>query len=156
AATRYSQNLQRREIPPVPDQNQSKKLPLDLAGAYTEVSDQAGRLVTAGCLFGGHNTRPRSPRRPVVRRSAYRYFDTDTSSGTHYRAVATKVTGRSVTVAALTLTSVDDTKTPLLLVQVVASAAVLGAAGAVVWWLTGLGLRPLRRMHRTAAPIARG
>lgn len=150
-------------VPPeatIPNQNTGEEdiqLPLDLAAAYAEIRDRDGEVVSSGFLFGDTREPPEIPRRLILDRSGSGYFDTETADGTPYRAIAVEFPENdTVVVAALPLTGNDETNAELLLIQVIASAAVIGVTGALVWWLIGMGLRPLRRIERTAAAIAGG
>jgi two-component system OmpR family sensor kinase len=86
-----------------------------------------------------------------------RNFDVEAEDGTPFRArsVTSEFDGARVVVAQAT-TDTAETLDTLLVIQIVASTAVLGGALTLVWWLTGLGLRPLRRIETTAAAIASG
>jgi two-component system OmpR family sensor kinase len=62
----------------------------------------------------------------------------------------------STLVVALPLTDVQDTIRTLLLIEVIATVAVLTAISGLGWWVVNLGLRPLRKMEETAESIADG
>lgn len=81
---------------------------------------------------------------------------TDTS-GLRYRVVA-RSEGRlgGMVVTALPLRDVDDAVRNLEQVEAVAVLAVLAVLGLVTWWVTRLGLRPLRAMTAVAGAIAEG
>jgi two-component system OmpR family sensor kinase len=61
-----------------------------------------------------------------------------------------------VLVVAASLSGVDGTLHRLLLIEVIATAAVLAALAALALWLVRLGLRPLREIELTAAAITAG
>jgi two-component system, OmpR family, sensor kinase len=62
----------------------------------------------------------------------------------------------SVFVVALPLGDVDDAIHRLIWVEVIATVAVLAALALVTWWVIHLGVRPIKRMTKTAAAIAGG
>jgi two-component system OmpR family sensor kinase len=59
-------------------------------------------------------------------------------------------------VTALPLTDVDNTISRLITVEVVATLIIGAVLGAVTWWVIRLGIRPIKRMTRTAMAIAAG
>jgi two-component system, OmpR family, sensor kinase len=59
-------------------------------------------------------------------------------------------------IIATSLGDVDGTLHRLLLIELIATAAVLAALAAVGLWVVRLGLRPLRRIEQTAAAITAG
>jgi two-component system OmpR family sensor kinase len=61
-----------------------------------------------------------------------------------------------VLVLASSLAGVDGTLHRLILIELIATAAVLGALVALALWVVRLGLRPLRRIEETAAAITAG
>src|SRR6478752_3035845 len=83
-------------------------------------------------------------------------FTAASMSGTgRYRALAVRVPG-AVNIVALSLQDVDATMGRLRTVLVVAIAIVIGILGLVVFWVLRLGVRPLKRMTKTAGAIAAG
>jgi two-component system OmpR family sensor kinase len=83
-------------------------------------------------------------------------FTADSSGGSdRYRVLAVRVPG-AVNVVALSLRDVDATMGRLQLVLVAAIAVVIGILGLVVFWVLRLGVRPLKRMTKTAGAIAAG
>ena len=79
------------------------------------------------------------------------------SGGDGYRAIATRdpVTG-DTTVIAVSLRDTVDTFQEVVLVEALATLAVLGALALVAWWVLHLGVRPLDQMAETADAIAAG
>ncbi|HEU5308601.1 MAG TPA: HAMP domain-containing sensor histidine kinase [Acidimicrobiia bacterium] len=77
-----------------------------------------------------------------------------TGSG-RYRVLAVRVPG-AVKVVGLSLQDVDATMGRLRLVLIAAIAIVVGILGVVVFWVLRLGVRPLKRMTKTAGAIAGG
>jgi two-component system OmpR family sensor kinase len=77
-----------------------------------------------------------------------------TGSG-RYRVLAVRVPG-AVNVVGLSLQDVDATMGRLRLVLIAAIAIVVGILGVVVFWVLRLGVRPLKRMTKTAGAIAGG
>ena len=59
-------------------------------------------------------------------------------------------------VAALPLDDVRESMRQLVFVVLLASVAVLGVLGLVIWWVIHLGVRPVRQMTTTAGAIAAG
>src|SRR6478752_9635126 len=83
-------------------------------------------------------------------------FTAASMSGTgRYRALAVRVPG-AVNIVALSLQDVDATMGRLRTVLIVAIAIVIGILGLVVFWVLRLGVRPLKRMTKTAGAIAAG
>ncbi len=78
-----------------------------------------------------------------------------TSGSGRYRALAVRVPG-AVNVVALSLHDVDATMSRLRWVLLAAIAIVIGILGVVVFWVLRLGVRPLKRMTKTAGAIAAG
>jgi two-component system, OmpR family, sensor kinase len=62
----------------------------------------------------------------------------------------------SVLFVATSLSGVDGTLHRLLLIELIATAAVLAALAALALWVVRLGLRPLRAIETTAAAITAG
>jgi two-component system, OmpR family, sensor kinase len=79
-----------------------------------------------------------------------------TSGSSRYRLLAVRAPGGSIGVAALSLHDVDATMNRLRLVLLVAVAMVIAILGLVVFWVLRLGVRPIKRMTRTASAIAAG
>ena len=79
-----------------------------------------------------------------------------TSGSGRYRLLAVRASDGSIGVAALSLHDVDATMNRLRLVLVVAVSMVIGILGLVVFWVLRLGVRPIKRMTRTASAIAAG
>ncbi len=87
------------------------------------------------------------------------YFTTDAvSGGTRYRVRASIEPGASnrILVIAAPLTAVESTLHRLLVVEALATAAVLLGIALLGLWVVRLGLRPLEAMGKTAAAIAAG
>jgi len=76
--------------------------------------------------------------------------------GHRWRAVVVQAASGRPLVFALPLDEVDDTIRRLVLVELVASAAVIAVLGAVAWWVIHLGIRPVQQMTAVAATIAAG
>jgi two-component system OmpR family sensor kinase len=130
---------------------------LDLGDVYSELRDADGNVVAARFVFGTDRPVPDLPDEVELRSGQRAYFDVEAPGGRPYRVVAEHLSNSDFTVlAALPVDDIRDTVQQLLLIQVAASAAVLLGVLGLAWWLTGLGLRPLRRMEGTAAAIAAG
>ena len=88
-----------------------------------------------------------------------RYFDAPaTKGGGSYRIRASIESDRpqQMLLVASSLSGVDDTLHRLILIELIATAAVLAALAALALWVVRLGLRPLRAIERTAAAITAG
>jgi len=79
----------------------------------------------------------------------------DDGSG-KFRVIVRAGTGDVRYAAALSLDQVNDTVRQLVLVEVLATAAILAVLGAVTWWVIRLGIRPIKQMTATAVAIADG
>jgi two-component system, OmpR family, sensor kinase len=104
---------------------------------------------------------PSAPRLPttivVPRGEPASYFSTPASTGGgRYRVRASFEGGSRLLVVATTLRDVDGTLHRLLLIELLVTACVLAALGALGLWVVRLGLRPLEAIGRTAAAIAEG
>src|SRR6478672_4250254 len=91
--------------------------------------------------------------------AAARSGDAFTVSGTsgsgRYRVLAMRTPG-GVDVVGVSLHDVGSTMSRLRWVLVAAIAIVIGILGVVVFWVLRLGVRPLKRMTKTAGAIAAG
>ncbi len=87
-----------------------------------------------------------------------RYFNVPAvSGGGRYRVRASLDSGSpDLLIIATSLGDVDSTLHRLLLIELLATAAVLAALAAVGLWVVRLGLRPLRAIELTAAAITAG
>lgn len=88
-------------------------------------------------------------------RSGNAFTVSSTSGSGRYRVLAMRTPG-SVNVVALSLHDVDATMSRLRWVLIAGIAVVIGILGLVVFWVLRLGVRPLKRMTRTAGAIAAG
>src|SRR4051794_12400310 len=78
-----------------------------------------------------------------------------TSGSGRYRVLAMR-TPVGVDVVGVSLSDVDATMSRLRWVLMAAIAIVIGILGVVVFWVLRLGVRPLKRMTKTAGAIAAG
>lgn len=76
--------------------------------------------------------------------------------GTSYRAVVRSDRDGDLIVFAVQRNDVDAAIERLVLVQGLASAAVVSVLGLVTWWVLRLGVRPIRRMTAAATEVAAG
>jgi len=84
-------------------------------------------------------------------------FTAEAADGSErYRVSATALLGGGTLVVAIPLSEVAATLRRLVAIELLVSAGVLAATGAIAWWLVRLGLRPLARMEETAGAIAAG
>ncbi len=88
-------------------------------------------------------------------RTSEAFTVSSTSGSGRYRVLAARVPG-AVNVVALSLRDVDATMGRLQWVLIAAVGVVIGILGFVVFWVLRLGVRPLKRMTKTAGAIAAG
>jgi len=88
-------------------------------------------------------------------RSGDAFTVASTSGSGRYRVFATRVPG-GVNVVGMSLHDVDATMGRLRWVLIAAVGIVIGILGLVVFWVLRLGVRPLKRMTKTAGAIAAG
>ncbi|MEO5679483.1 MAG: HAMP domain-containing sensor histidine kinase [Acidimicrobiales bacterium] len=80
-----------------------------------------------------------------------------TEGGSSWRLVAVHDDrDGGISVLGLSLASADDTVGRIRVIQLLGTAAVLGALGLVSWWMLRLGVHPLEDMARAADTIAEG
>jgi two-component system OmpR family sensor kinase len=122
------------------------------AGGFYQVRDQAGAVVREedGFLF---DAAPPDLPREIPLGAITVHADGD---GPRYRVAAQRLPNDNLLVLALPLDDVDQTLRRLVVVEAIVAALVLGAIGALGWWLVGIGLRPLEQMGDTADAIAAG
>ncbi len=134
------------------------------SGTFAEVRNAQGKV--EGHLFFGYSGRePSAPSIPsrlpgsgLPSKSDLSFTTSSSGSGAvGYRALAKPLTGgHGVVVIAVPLTDVDATLRQLLLIELVVSAVLLAALGAVAWVMVRRDLRPLEHMTDTAGAIAAG
>jgi two-component system, OmpR family, sensor kinase len=133
---------------------------------WYQLRTTSGRLLGRGRFLVGGGSPPQLPARirvtgPVVDRSGERASYFTVPSRSHegsYRVRASldpEHPGRLLLIAA-SLGDVEGTLHRLILVEVIATGAVLAALAAVGLWVVRLGLRPLREIEATAAAITAG
>lgn len=79
-----------------------------------------------------------------------------TNGSSQYRLLAVRSPDGTIGLSALSLHDVDATINRLRLVLIVAVSMVIAILGLVVFWVLRLGVRPIKRMTRTAGAIAAG
>ncbi len=79
-----------------------------------------------------------------------------TTGSDHFRVRAERFSDGSIGIVGLALRDVDATVKQLRLVLVVAAVMVIAILGLVVFWVLVLGVRPIKRMTKTASDIAAG
>ncbi|MBO0885881.1 MAG: HAMP domain-containing histidine kinase [Acidimicrobiales bacterium] len=142
------------------------------AGTYGLLTDATGHVIGKGFLVPAARTSP--PALPSHYSSTPSgnqapigtTFTVDAVAGSlQYRVLATPVTVRlphslqhipAFLIVAIPLSGVTTTLARLVLVEIVASLAVVAALGLLAWWLVRLGLRPLNAIEDTAGAIAAG
>jgi two-component system, OmpR family, sensor kinase len=83
-------------------------------------------------------------------------FTTDSTDGSvRYRVLATDLGDRTI-ISALPLGDVDETVRRLVVLEAIATTAVLAVLALAAWWVIRLGVRPIKRMTETATAIAAG
>jgi two-component system, OmpR family, sensor kinase len=132
------------------------------AGAWLELRDASGRRISGRYLLeeaGGAQEPPEFPETPVDTSGEPVFVDgiAETLEGSiPYRAMIVRMPDGDQLVAALPATELRDTKQWLVLIELIATAAVLALTLGLAWLLVGVGLRPLRRIEESAQLIAAG
>jgi two-component system OmpR family sensor kinase len=136
---------------------------------WYQVRTLAGRPLRGRFLVEGSSSAPKVPAKitPPTKASGrevegdefVRYFDVPARKGEgSYRVRASIEPDRphQMLLVASSLGGIDSTLHRLLLIELIATAAVLGALAALALWVVRLGLRPLRAIEGTAAAITAG
>ncbi len=136
---------------------------LEPAGTVGELVNASGHTVGTPTTFS-YSGKKAPP--PVLPRSAARlapgaerYFDARSAGANaiNYRVLARAIGYRDLTViVAIPLTSVNQTLNRLVLIELLATAAILIGLGLLSRWIVRRGLRPLEDMAVAAGDIARG
>jgi len=134
---------------------------LEPTGTVGELLGPHGRLVGKALSIvytGRAPTMPALPHPlPAAAAQGYAIFDATGSDGAAYRVIARPLHDRGLTVVvAIPLSDVEDTLGRLLLIELLVSAAVLGALAVLSWWIVRRELRPLEDMAGAAGEIAGG
>jgi signal transduction histidine kinase len=143
------------------------RLEASVPGLYVQVRRADGTIVVRGAAPQFSGTKQTSPPRLPVkialtsRSGADRvsYFTVPATKGDgRYRVRASSDPGSNgyVLIVATSLRSVDSTLHRLVLVEVLATLAVLGGIILLGLWVIRVGLRPLAEIGATAATIAAG
>lgn len=131
---------------------------------WYEVRTLGGRVLRGGSLVEGISP-PRVPAkivlptRPNSGDEYVSYFDAPARNGDEsYRVRGSIEPDRphQILLVAESLSGVDGTLHRLLLIEAIATAAVLAVLAALALWVVRLGLRPLREIELTAAAITAG
>jgi two-component system, OmpR family, sensor kinase len=136
---------------------------------YVQVRSLSGRVLEEGPVFEfGEEKPPPPPQLPATvtlpkfsdsEGERVTYFTVPAQSGSErYRVRASierQETNRILLIAS-SLSGVDGTMHRLVLIELLVTAAVLGALAALGLWVVHLGLRPLRAIEGTAASYAAG
>ena len=126
---------------------------------YVAIVDGRGRLFTRfePNLSGDHLPPPAISGGDALDRRGDGPFTVDAMHGGERYRVISRSGPRALTVVyALPLRDVDAAVRRLVTVEVVATLAALGVLGLVTWWVIRLGVRPIKRMTKTATAIAAG
>jgi two-component system OmpR family sensor kinase len=140
------------------------------SGTWTAYLDQSGEVVRTHVFTfddealqppelptGLPGSGPASPGPARGRTPPTATFTAASADGAdRYRVSADALTRGGTLVVAIPLVEMAATLRRLVAIELLVSAVVLVAAGALAWWLTRLGLRPLARMEHTAGAIAAG
>lgn len=148
------------------DESQSGVGPPAAGIDWFQVRTLSGRVVKGGFLVGGGSppkldTRIEVPATatPGDERERVTYLTVSSLDGsTTYRVRAAIEPQRPtrILLIATSLHSLTETLRRLLLIELLATLAALGAIAGVGLWVVRLGLRPLRQIESTAATIAAG
>jgi two-component system, OmpR family, sensor kinase len=132
-------------------------------GVFVEARDPAGIVLVRGPTGGRFShEKPRLPYQvgglesPGEPGAAFFTVGSSERGGSEFRVRAERFTDGSLLMVALPLDEVHSTLDRLVVVEVVATGAVLLGAVGVGWWLVRVGLRPLRGIETAAASIASG
>ncbi|HEY6526033.1 MAG TPA: HAMP domain-containing sensor histidine kinase [Solirubrobacteraceae bacterium] len=131
-------------------------------GTFGELIGPGGSVVRQRTFTYGEPapSPPRIPAHPPISRAGrpLKLFTVHASRGpdVRYRAAAFAVGGGNTVVVAVSLRETDDTLHRLVMVQVLVGAGVILALVLLGWVVIRIGLRPLDRIGRVAAEIARG
>ena len=131
---------------------------------WYELRTLRGRILKQGFLIGGGSApsvpaKVRLPTRANGEDELVSYFDAPARNGDgSYRVRASIEPERphQVLLVATSLSGVESTLHRLILIEAIATAAVLVALAAIGLWVVRLGLRPLREIELTAAAITAG
>jgi two-component system, OmpR family, sensor kinase len=136
-------------------------------GTYGAFVDPSGRVMPgAAVIFGYQGQRVPAPRLPGDLPGSStgpavgpRFFTTTAANGgrVRYRSIAVPLAaGQGTLVVAIPLAEISGTLRRLLVVEVLATGAVMALGGALAYRLVRGGLRPLEDMGETAGAIAGG
>jgi two-component system, OmpR family, sensor kinase len=136
---------------------------LEPAGTIGELLNGSGKMVGSPVTFSYSAKAGTPPVLPHISGSPApgvdRYFD-ETSVGAHatsYRVLERALGYHDLSiVVAIPLTDVNQTLNRLLLIELLATAALLVGLGLLARWIVRRGLRPLEDMAVAAGDIARG
>lgn len=141
--------------PPGAQEPNQQRLPsefqLAILGPHGAVQDQAGQQSGAG-----------GPKLPVLdlaevaRHGGEPFTVPDQAGGSDWRVRAVELPDRRIGVVALSLSSLDATLPPLLIIEGIVGGIILVLIGVVATVVVRIGLRPLTRIERTAEAIAGG
>ena len=129
------------------------------SGTYAEIRNRNGttRVSATYSLSGEEGAVPELPAQlPGSGAAGSRARFTAGSSGGDYRVLAESLARGGTLVVALPLDPVHDTLRRLVVAELGVGTFVLAVLSALVWWLSGVALRPLGRIEQTAAAIAAG
>ena len=137
-------------------------LPSGVVGGPTQFyAYQVADGTISGVVKPNVNTHPGAPAvtvgEAVQAARARQPFTVGSRDGSgRFRMLALHAPDGSISLVGLSLQDVDSTMGHLRIVLVVAVAMVIAILGLVVFWVLRLGVRPIKRMTRTAGAIAAG
>lgn len=130
-------------------------------GAYAEIRNSNGstRVAASYSLTGQDDASPQLPDQlpgSGAAGSRQRFTAEAVGGAGAYRVLTESLPRGGTLVIALPLDDVRDTLRRLLFAEIAVGAVVLALLSVLVWWLAGIGLRPLVTIGETAGAIARG
>jgi two-component system, OmpR family, sensor kinase len=131
-------------------------------GTFGELIGPSGKVLRQRTFTYGEPAPapPRVPAHPPISRAGrpLRLFTVHASRGAdvRYRAAAFSVSDGTTVVVAVSLRETDETLHRLVMVQALVGGGVILALVLLGWVVIRIGLRPLDRIGRVAAEIARG
>ena len=129
-----------------------------LDGTYAERVDAAGNVLWQLSTEYREDPAPEIPAALRTPSEDERRYDTVPADGggLEYRVLASALTDGGTFIVALPLRDVHQTLSRMVVIELVASVAVLVGLGLLALWVVRVGLRPLTDIEHTAGAIAAG